>query len=367
MNSTPDALSTSIKFGRVIEVIQPVQPLKPRGTSWPLSETFLRAPRYRLFVTNENNFKTNFSVTYRRSRNDDKLGLTIGNVEWENVVCNLHSKGPYDPLPAKESGVEVGDVLAGVNNELFCPTAEVQDIIDILNSSWLKKDNYVTLHFSRFKQYVPFIDQAKSSASYLSIASGEKEAKISSEYIYSHRALPYLLDQNVIPKNKIRYVDTILQRLKERVLQWDMQTIADRMDLWKLDVFLTGEHEKNPILRMANSLWERKPNSSHEENKSNFSSFSEHYSNSPLGTNMNHRRESFGSINYHKGSKLRPALSVRILRAEEQPDCVMYVMWVLDIRSGVDWLIRRRFREFFDFREVITCIVAIKILILMLF
>jgi hypothetical protein len=53
-----------------------------------------------------------------------------------------------------------------------------------------------------------------------------------------------------------------------------------------------------------------------------------------------------------RGSIFRPAISVTLLKAEEQVDCVMYVLRVIDVRSGVDWVIRRRFREFFELREV---------------
>ena len=55
---------------------------------------------------------------------------------------------------------------------------------------------------------------------------------------------------------------------------------------------------------------------------------------------------------FRRGSILRPAISVTLLKAEEQVDCVMYVLRVIDVRSGVDWVIRRRFREFFELREV---------------
>jgi len=52
--------------------------------------------------------------------------------------------------------------------------------------------------------------------------------------------------------------------------------------------------------------------------------------------------------------QLRPALSLRILHAEDQSaEYIVYVIWVLDVQSGVEWVVRKRFREFFDFREVL--------------
>jgi hypothetical protein len=49
---------------------------------------------------------------------------------------------------------------------------------------------------------------------------------------------------------------------------------------------------------------------------------------------------------------LRPAVCVRLIRAEERQDHVVYVIWVMDVKSGVEWYVRRRFREFYEFREV---------------
>lgn len=50
---------------------------------------------------------------------------------------------------------------------------------------------------------------------------------------------------------------------------------------------------------------------------------------------------------------LRPALSLRLLRAEQgKGDFIVYVIWVLDVRSGAEWIVRRRFKEFEVFREV---------------
>lgn len=60
---------------------------------------------------------------------------------------------------------------------------------------------------------------------------------------------------------------------------------------------------------------------------------------------------------------LRPAISLRILRAEQGRggDFIVYVIWVLDVKSGEEWFIRRRFREFEVFREVMVFTFAIRI------
>ena len=51
---------------------------------------------------------------------------------------------------------------------------------------------------------------------------------------------------------------------------------------------------------------------------------------------------------------LRPALSVRILRSEvdRRSGTTFYVIWVLDVKTGCEWLVRRRFQDFFELRKV---------------
>lgn len=34
---------------------------------------------------------------------------------------------------------------------------------------------------------------------------------------------------------------------------------------------------------------------------------------------------------------LRPAISIRLMRAEERNDHVVYVIWVMDVKSGAEW------------------------------
>ena len=68
----------------------------------------------------------------------------------------------------------------------------------------------------------------------------------------------------------------------------------------------------------------------------------------------NHNNNQGLNAHLRRGSFLRPAISVTLLKADEQVDCVMYVLRVTDIRSGVGWIIRRRFREFFELREVLV-------------
>eukprot|EP01034_Spumella_vulgaris_P030000 gene30000-37146_t len=58
-------------------------------------------------------------------------------------------------------------------------------------------------------------------------------------------------------------------------------------------------------------------------------------------------------------STLRPALSLRVVHAEDQSqEYIVYVVWVCDVQSGVEWVVKKRFREFHDFREQLLTIRA---------
>ena len=51
---------------------------------------------------------------------------------------------------------------------------------------------------------------------------------------------------------------------------------------------------------------------------------------------------------------LRPALCVRVLRSELDISngVTVYVVWVLDVKSGCEWIVKKRFHDFYELREV---------------
>lgn len=264
-----------------------------RGMPVILPESFLTAPRYRLVVDYDDALKTDFTVTFRRR--NEKLGITIQEIDSEICIHTLHSRSNGSPLLALEADIKVGDVLTGMNTEYFSPGAEVQDVIDMLHLA----GHFVTLHFTR--RHRP----------------DEGAGRV-------HKCAQMLVEQEVIPPEKAMFVTNLLNRLKERVLTWDSGWISQRIQRWKLDVGLqvpkaTTNFTAHALDRLA------------------------------AGGSAANRR----SVDIGVSTKdLRPALSVRLLRAEERRDHVVYVVWVMDVRSGIEWVVRRRFREFYDFRDV---------------
>jgi hypothetical protein len=245
-------------------------------------------------------------VSFRRKH--EKLGITIQEHDGEIIIHTVHQKSPLEPLLAMEAGIKVGDVLTGINTEYFSPGAEVQDVIDILNLT----GTYVTLHFTR-RHAATTGDDDDGRPRY-------------------HKFAQMLLDQTVIGEERAMNVSKAMYRLKERVLQWDSGFITERIALWKLDAGLAS------------------PSSSSSSSSSSSGS----------GRN-NLMKDGASGVDMGSGGRksdlvvctrnLRPAVSIRLVRAEEHHNHVVYVIWVLDVKSGAEWYVRRRFREFYEFRD----------------
>ena len=301
-----------------------------RGPPVLLSERFLAIPRFRLTVDHHTDAFTDFTVSFRRKH--EKLGITIQESDGEIVIHTVHQKSLTEPLLAMEAGIRVGDVLTGINSEYFSPGAEVQDVIDILHLAGM----YVTLHFTR--RYAPLPGS---------------EGVATPQY---HKFAQMLLDQTVISKERAANVSKAVYRLKERVIQWDTGFITERIELWKLDTWMAAGSGRAATTTSSSSAASVGPSSSGSAT-SLFSSLGN------LGTagSPTHAGGPGAGAPSSGGRRsdvvmctrnLRPAVSIRLMRAEERQDHVVYVIWVMDVKSGAEWYVRRRFREFYEFRDV---------------
>lgn len=310
--------------------------LSQRGLPVLLSDLFLSSPRFRLVVDRQTEMATDFTIAFRRQ--GEKLGITIQALHGDICIHSLHRKDSSPnaaPYLAMEAGVKIGDILTGINSEFFSPDAEVQDVIDILHAA----GNYVTLHFTR--RHKP-------------------EDPAVSPY---HKCAQMLLDQQIITTERAQYVTKALYRLKDRVLQWDSGWITQRVSS-----------------QAAYSNFGGGSSTSSNCSSSSGGGGGGSSGGDSSGGGLLGQSASFGSMLWkatqpavapaspectRKGSlgggggdlvistkNLRPALSVRLLRAEERRDHMIYVIWVMDIRSGAEWVVNRRFREFYVFRDV---------------
>jgi hypothetical protein len=82
------------------------------------------------------------------------------------------------------------------------------------------------------------------------------EKYLLNQYVPIHPAIKYLTDQGVIHRKQVRSVDTYLQRMKDRAINWDSQAIADRMGKWNLDVNFK-DIDSISLLKLPNFLWDK--------------------------------------------------------------------------------------------------------------
>lgn len=320
-----------------------------RGIPYILDPNFLCSPRFRLVVDRQSDGSSDFTIAFRRQK--EKLGITIQEIDGDICIHSLHRRDDSPnspPLLALEAGVKVGDILTGINSEFFSPGAEIQDVIDMLHLA----GNYVTLHFTR-----------------------RHKAEDSSVSPY-HKCAQTLLDQGVINRERAQYVTKAIFRLRERVLQWDSGWITQKMSSEKLEKSAETAGADGKITSLASSAPGGSPSNTSSSGSANS------YTNSGLGSGGSNRgggssframwrsssstssvaaaelRSDSAPLSTRKSDiviptrNLRPALSVRLMRAEQQRDHVVYVIWVMDIKSGAEWVVQRRFREFFEFRDV---------------
>ena len=247
----------------------------------------------------------------------------------ELYIQNLHTFENNHPCLAMEAGICVNDMLRGINSEYFMPGVEMQDVIDMIELS----GKYVLLHFRRFHKKLD----------------NNNNILVKSK---QHNYIQILLDQGVILPNQIDYTTKLLNGLKDRLFRWNDAAISVRIDAWKL---YTGIilHETNNDNNNVNTFFQNFIHAGITASMSNIGN--EEY----LSTN---RRRSWdpskmqsqtqNPINIQGMKHIRPGISMRIIRAEEKTDHVIYIIGVLDIKSGAEWTVKKRFREFNEFRDV---------------
>jgi DNA-binding FrmR family transcriptional regulator len=328
----------------------------PRGVALLLDMKFLVCPRYRLSIDRHKRSLTNFTIHF--SKHKAKIGITIREFDGEILIHQLHSSLDGVACLAQDAGVRVGDIITGINGEYFSPGVEVQDVIDILELT----GRYVSIHFCRHRG----VDD--------------------SPY---HRCAQMLLDQGVIKAERALYVSKILYRLKERIVHWNSGWIAQRIEQWSLHrsaqsiaVEAATASSSSTASSFFSSMMLPSSNPSSSYNTSAGMNLASDMSDtSPLTRRLSSK--SIWDINTILNPKpvdeainttqplgsqahsndlasatksLRPALSLRVLRAEERQDHVVYIIWVLDVKSGAEWYVKRRFREFHEFRDQLLAI-----------
>jgi hypothetical protein len=301
-----------------------------RGADVILPPSFLAPPQYRVTVDKATESSVYYSVLYRR-RNRARLGITIQDINGDILIQHLYRSDESEqsePLLALESGVHVGDVLIGINDEYFSPGPEIQDIVDILHL----EGDLVTLHFVR----------------YVNVGCRD--------LFQPHRLASILHEQGVFNGDLMKFVSKAIMYQSRRILAWDTEAISKRIIRWSLETMAYSPAASSAFAATATSLNTytgllnipavatlAQANSSVMDMLSDDSA-------AARNTNV-----------VIPAASVRPALSVRIMRAETRRDHVVYVIWVMDVLSGAEWVVHRRFKEFLEFRDVSSAILCFTI------
>lgn len=265
------------------------------------------------------------------------MGLSIMEVEGEIAIVAVDCENTSKCLAAA-SGVQVGDILIGINQDICGIDTDTQDIIEFI----AKSGTYITLHFHRRYNLT---------------------GKLKTESL--HPAIPYLAEQGLINHRQVVTIDRTLKLLKSQWLGFDEGLAAERILVWRLDEVLQDYWDD---LVSADSP---KPLSSVGRRAS--------YTGYAAGSGKKEEAPQRGSLRRFSSSGalqglssgllaspfdqskamsyLRPALMVHILRAERDKKINLYeetelVLWCADVLSGSEWVVRRTIGEVLVLRRV---------------
>ncbi len=250
-----------------------------------------------------------------------------------------------------DAGVKKGDVLTGVDDINLAPGAEIGEVELMLK----QRPGYVTLHFRRRK-----------------------------ERQKHHRLASLLMEQNIISEQRADYVTKCLQRIRLRVLSWDSGTVMEGGEgvtaVSSVPTSAGGRRGSLASELYGSSSALDSPSAAFQEVTPDSASAgagtgagagdgdgdgASSNGSTPIPGTLHSRSPSIVSSGISGLAKaaplalatrdLRPALATRILRAKEDEELghMWYVVWVMDVKSGQEWTVRRRFSEFWQFREVL--------------
>lgn len=291
-----------------------------RGYITLLPDTFLVAPRMKFEITVDTASYLKYSVTFSRLPNEE-IGIKLG---YNRNCITVNSFDMKKNNLVVEAGVKIGDFIMGINSDNFCPGVELQDVQDLLQKI---SDQFITLHFIRFKTSIP----------------NQIYAVFGVDHFTNCKFTQTLLDQDILTLSAAGIINALVYRMKQRIVQWDPVEIDERISKWNLCNF-----KRLKLAKKSSSLRFSSPNI-------NSSSCQSLTSNSSRLTMMSDSRLTFVSDNSEDHSSyscLRPALSVQVLHAEDCSDHTVYRVWAMDVSSGVEWSTLKRYSEFHEFRQV---------------
>lgn len=281
-----------------------------RGSTFPLAADFLRPPRVRVVVDSVVGSCTTYTVLFRRLK--DRLGFSVQKVVAAVQVLAVEQSSRS---LAALAGIQTGDVLCGINFEHFCVGISIEEVAELLG----RAEEPIIAHF---------IHRAHEKDEKSSCADSDRPSCAESP----HHCVSVMLAQRLISLDRAEGLTNAINKLKFRTLYWDSAWNQTRL---RCSALRQTQQDRTDPVRQSHTDWSVPQKSR-----------TRHVAASAI-------RE---PLSPGKTNVLRPALATRVLRAELMTDHVCYLVWVCDVRTGVEWTVLRRFREFFGFREAILAI-----------
>lgn len=347
---------------------------------------FLKCPSFRLNIHQIVDSFMEYSVAFNLQSREDELGLTIStnSRSGDIYVSGVQGKN-YDPhltSLALSSGIRQYDVLIGINTQYFDSGVEEQDIREMIEGS----EKYVTLHFirgsttkstttSRTNSSLSprfgresMIDNLRvslispSSSGHLSL---DSPASITNTPT-THPCTRIFIDQGLITAESAHNNTIAIGRLKQRVLTWDENTVARPIASLSNREQYTSSPNRQEVKStkvgggVLSPLFSPPPVATFDKSSTLLKRASERLRPSSIQASLKNilngtRASSLESLggSQPEANTLRPALSTHILSTQQVDDYTVYNIWVMDVRTGCEWEVGRRYREFYRFREVI--------------
>jgi hypothetical protein len=327
--------------------------IRPIISKKKLPPDFLCTPVIRTVVTSPPTMDSNqcLSFTVNYNRKDCGLDVNVKQQKQKIVVNGLYTNKYGFPGLSFRAGIEVGDILYGINDEFFDSKITLKHVTTVLSCA----GQYVKLHFIRF---------AESKSVPIFIEGGAKDPSVQLRKI--HPCALLLLDQEVLEVDQMEPFCEHLSRIKERALTWGTGRIVHRSRIRDIADATQGgiglgsvSSSRDDITRTrlsaggSNGSGSRDSISISRGRRASISAIPSAQSLPPALTEQvaDIRQNWFRDVSMDTVD-LRPALFVCITGTTVVEAHQEYIIRVEDVSTGMEWYVRRRYKEFFKLREV---------------
>mmetsp|Transcript_10712 Transcript_10712/g.16233 ORF Transcript_10712/g.16233 Transcript_10712/m.16233 type:complete len:967 (-) Transcript_10712:128-3028(-) len=318
-----------------------------------LPDDFISVPRVRTVIHSPFPLRKANSIdfTVHFNRTGASLDLNV-KTQGGNIVVNaLHTSSSGGPGLSQQAGVQIGDVLYGINFEYFNAGVTLSDVTKVVAAA----GPFLCLHFIRFMDTstIPCTDGSTP------------QHVVSLRKI--HPCALMLLDQEVLEVDDMESFCESLSRLKARTMDWCTGTITERRRIRDLAVAMqyegfgttngTGTRDDSMIWLGSHSS-RSSTDSSEKIRKKRWSVTTGSSTPAPspvnpcIGDACDVRQNWYKEVTMSTRD-IQPAISIRITGTKVIEDHTEYVIWVQDVATGLQWYTRRRFREFYRLRETL--------------